>query len=746
MDAGGINEISSKLKVERFRRFVAVIAIAITVYYLYWRVAETLNPNAVLFSWALYGAEVYGAITTFLLYFMVWRLKTRTPPPPLLNRAVDVFIPTKNEPVHVLRKTLLACNDLRYPHRTLVLDDGNRPEVQALCEDLKCIYLARTSHEHAKAGNLNYGLQRSDAEFIAVFDADHVPLPHFIDRLIGYFQDEKIAFVQAPQEFYNIDSFQHRVEYKKKYIWGEQYLFFSLIQPGKDRWNAAYFVGSCAILRRKALDDIGGFAKGSITEDLMTSIRLHARGWSSVYHNENIAYGIAAETLLPFHIQRQRWGMGGWQVFFKANPLFIGGLSIPQRLCYLASMIYPLEGFQKAIFYITPVIALFTGILPMRALDVSYLLHFIPYFTLSLYGFNEITRGYGGYIILEQFSMGKFFIYIKTLFSFLLPKKKRDFKVTPKGEVTSVPYRLIVPQISVFMTSIIAIIWGLAEILLQERGDGFVIAVNCFWALFNSGLALAIIQYNYKKLVQRRESFRIRDTVPVQYGPINQREPVPLLAVADNLTEKGLSLLAIGQVRVGQDLKINVMLPTETLTLKGTVVQENVITAGQHQISRVGIRFMESTRDIQDTLTRYLHESAVVKFIKEYSTRYRTYLERRLMRSRHFRERFHRAITYLPVILQTDTEISSYAVIKDISETGLLLVTRIYLRTGSKITIQVILGRQTIPLKGLVVRNLTHENKDFPEYLAGIQFEETSIEKVRDIFAIAEKISSLVLK
>lgn len=746
MNAGGINEISSKLKVERFRRFVAIIAIIVTVYYLYWRITETFNPSAILFSWTLYAAEVYGAITTFLLYFMVWKLKVRNAPPPLPNRSVDVLIPTKSESVHVLRKTLLACNNLKYPHRTLVLDDGNRPEIKALCEGLKCIYLARTTHEHAKAGNLNFGLQHSHAEFIAVFDADHVPLPHFIDGLIGYFQDEKVAFVQAPQEFYNIDSFQHRVEHKKKYIWGEQYLFFSLIQPGKDRCNAAYFAGSCAILRRKALDDVGGFAKESITEDLMTSIRLHAKGWSSVYHNENIAYGIAAETLLPFHIQRQRWGLGGWQVFFKANPLFIKGLSISQRLCYLASMIYPLEGFQKTIFYITPVIALVTGVLPMRALDVSYLLHFAPYFALSLYGFNEMTRGYGGYIILEQFSMGKFFIYIKTLFSFLLPKKKRGFKVTPKGEGSFVPYRFIVPQVSVFIISIIAIIWGLAAILLQERSDGFVVAVNSFWALFNSGLALAIIQYDYKKLIQRRESFRIPDAMLVEYIPAYLEKSNSLLAVADNLTEKGLSLLAVGQIPAGQDLRINILLPAKTLSVRGTVVQESSITVGQYRLTRVGVRFTEVTQDIEDTLSRYIHEFSIVKFLREYSTRYKTYIERRFRTGLHFRERVYRALAYLPVAIWTDKEVSDYAVIKDISGSGLLLVTRVYPSSGSKISIEVILGRQSIPLNGTIVRNQIYENKDFPEYLAGVQFDEASKEKVKDILKIAEKISSLVFK
>jgi cellulose synthase (UDP-forming) len=731
---------------ERIRHIVAVIAVIVTIYYLYWRITETFNPNALVFSWALYGAEVFGAITTFLFYFVVWKPLKRIAPPPLPGHTVDVLVPTKNESVQLLRKTLLACNDLKYPHRTLVLDDGNRPEIKALCEELHCIYLARENHEHAKAGNLNYGLQYSTSEFVAVFDADHVPLPHFLDRLLGYFTDEKVGFVQVPQEFYNIDSFQHRTDRKKKTIWGEQYLFFSVIQPGRDHWNAAYFVGSCALLRRKALDAIGGFATGSITEDMLTSIRLHAKGWSSVYHHENLAYGIAAETLKPFHIQRERWGVGSWQVFFKANPLFIRGLTFPQRIAYLSSMIYPLEGIQKIIFYVTPPIALFTGVLPMRALNVNYLMHFIPYFVIATLGFNEMARGYGGHIMLEQFSMGKFFTYIKTLGIPFLPKKSKEFKVTPKWQQKQAPSTLIIPQMLVLLASIIAISWGLVELLMGLRGDSFVVAVNCFWALYNSGLAIAIIQYDYRKLFQRRERFRVPDTIPAFYQSTHSGKPVRRIAVADDVTEDGLSLLAIGQVPIGHELRIDLMLPTKTLFLNGLVVQEKSITAEQYPVSDLGIRYKDVPQEIRDELSRYLHESAVSKFMKEYSTRYKTYLERRFMTTRHFFDRAYRALAYMPVIVHTDPTKHNYAVIKDISETGLLLATRVLFLTGSVIIMDVILGNHKTTLTGTVVRDFAQGSEDYPEYLLGIHFNGTPHEQVSYLLGIAEKIGNFILE
>jgi cellulose synthase (UDP-forming) len=730
---------------ERLRRVISVLAMVVTVYYLTWRAAETFNPDAMFFSWMLYSAEVYGAITTFLFYFMVWRPRQREPLPPLEGRTVDILVPTMRESLTVLRKTLVACQDIEYPHRTLVLDDGNRPEVKGLAEELGCVYLARPEHQHAKAGNLNYGLEHSNAEFICVFDADHAPLPEFINRLIGYFKDDRVAFVQTPQEFYNIDSFQHRVDRKKKYIWGEQYLFFSLIQPGKDHWNSAYFVGSCAMLRRKALDEIGGFATGSITEDMLTSLKIHARKWRSVYHNENLAYGIAAETLLPFHTQRQRWGVGNWQVFFKANPLFIKGLTFPQRISYMASMMHPLEGLQKIVFYATPVIALITGVLPMRALDVDYLMHFVPYFLITQFGFNEVARGYGGLIMLEQFSMGKFYTYIKSIFSFFIPKMKKTFKVTPKGEASYSPYRLILPQFLVFGASIGAIGYGVFQLLTEARTDNFVVAVNCFWGLYNASLALAIMQYDYKKLSQRRESFRIPDALPVLYK--NGGEAWNL-SVADNITERGISMIGVGQLGVGQMLDMEIVLPTATLSMKGRVVQERTVMAGEdNMVSRLGIAFNGVPRKTELLLAKYLKESAVPKLMREYSTRYKTYLEKRFVMKRHLTERAYRTLSYLPVnIKEVENGNTYFGVIKDVSSTGLLMASKAFLPSGTRIKLQVVLGQKTIDMDGTVVRNLQHQNHAFPEYLSGVHLDERFQPEVKRVLDISNTLSTLVLE
>jgi cellulose synthase (UDP-forming) len=182
--------------------------------------------------------------------------------------------------------------------------------MKALAEQLGCRYLARADNAHAKAGNLNHGLAHSSGELVVVFDADHAPRRDFLVKTLGCFDDASVGFVQTPQNFYNLDSYQHRRRGAGGAVWTEQSLFFRVIQRGKDYWNAAFFCGSCAVVRRSALDAIGGFATGTVTEDLHTSIRLHAKGYQSVYHAEALAFGLAPESIEPFIGQRVRWGQG----------------------------------------------------------------------------------------------------------------------------------------------------------------------------------------------------------------------------------------------------------------------------------------------------------------------------------------------------------------------------------------------------------------------------------------------------
>ena len=231
-----------------------VIALGVNLSYLGYRGLYSLNLTSaygVFASLVFYLAELYGFVALGLYFFQVWSPVEQEPPPPLEGRSVDVLVTTYNEDLQLLRTTLSACNQMTYPHRTYLLDDGCRPEAEALASELGIGYITREGNHGAKAGNLNNALRQTEGEFVAIFDADHVPEPNFLTRLVGYFRDEKMAVVQTPHSFYNLDSFQFRVDFERRKKWDEQEVFFRLIQPGKNRWNAAFFAGSAALFRRK---------------------------------------------------------------------------------------------------------------------------------------------------------------------------------------------------------------------------------------------------------------------------------------------------------------------------------------------------------------------------------------------------------------------------------------------------------------------------------------------------------------
>lgn len=201
-------------------RGACFVAVVVSVYYLTWRAVATFNPHALGLSILLYAAECYGLLTFLLHVVLVWdtrslerrfglrREQTMADAvlPPPARRTVDVFIPTYNESVGLLRKTALAARELRLEHETWVLDDGRREEVREMCEQLGVGYLTRASNEHAKAGNLNAALKRTDGELVVVLDADFIARPDLLERTVPHFDDERLAFVQLPQAFYNLDS------------------------------------------------------------------------------------------------------------------------------------------------------------------------------------------------------------------------------------------------------------------------------------------------------------------------------------------------------------------------------------------------------------------------------------------------------------------------------------------------------------------------------------------------------------
>jgi cellulose synthase (UDP-forming) len=605
------------------RRLVAWAFMVCALWYLSWR-ATTLNPEAYIFSWVLYGAELFGFVTAMLHLFMSWRLTVRNPPPVPEGMSVDIFIPTINEPEAIVRRTLLAARNMDYPHETWLLDDGKRPAMARLAAELGCHYLARDDNRHAKAGNLNHALAQSRNEFIAVFDADHAPQRHFLARTLGYFKDEKLAFVQTPQDFYNLDSYQHRRHRDGRQVWTEQSLFFRVIQRGKDYWNAAFFCGSCAVIRRSALGAIGGFATETVTEDLHTSLRLHMQGFRSVYHAESLAFGLAPDSVSAFLGQRVRWGQGGMKVWRTEGILFNRRLNLAQRLNYFASVLTYFDGWQKAIFYAAPVIVLVTGKLPIFTTAESFLLHFLPYFLLTIWVFEEVGRGYSSFVTTEQYNMARFVAFARATLGWVTGGRK--FKVTPKGVTANLfEQTRIIPQYLVLALNLYAIPIGY---LFNQKYDWLPaggLAANIVWASVNALLAYSVVTFTTRRKLQRAE---YRFGVPV---PVRIREKVAwTYGTVDNISSAGLRLHAhLGDDRMpGDTIQGQLWLPGSSLAFEGTI--KRVITShagGCHHVKAYGLEFNWENQAQRDQLDRFLYGSELQWHVQELQETNRTPLQ-----------------------------------------------------------------------------------------------------------------------
>lgn len=563
------NKRSNKFSQIAFINVFAIAAIIYFVYYLYWRAAYTLNPTNLLLSWVLWAAEAFGVFAYILFVFITHNIepnrKFTTAPRGL---KVDVFIPTYNEEINVLEPTLIGCVKMRYPHTTYILDDGNRPWVKELADRLGVKYIARPSHEHHKAGNINFALQQTKGDFIVLLDADMVPQPQYIERSLGYFSDEKLALIQMPQEFYNQDSIQHA---SKRKHWHEQSLFFRVIQPGKNYTNSAFWCGSPSIIRRAALESVNGVATETITEDIHTSVRLHARGWETYYLNEVLAYGIAPQTINSFLVQRLRWAQGTMQLYRSSDsPLWINGLSFKQRLSYFSSFLAYLESFQKLALILIPVLILGLGVFPMQVAFSSFLLHWIPFFLFNYFANQLSGRGYFNYFKTEMYNLLKMMVFIQSTLTLVL-NRPLQFKVTPKSvdnDVYQKEHQALRLYEGLFALLAVTMLFSIVRLFLpnlQElTPDAFAIAF--FWAAYNAFIILLATQEIFKKRHERKQ-YRF----PVRlFGDListtgeNLIEPVRI----NDLSTGGCGLAAKNEVNLADNWQLRIYLPTnEQITL-----------------------------------------------------------------------------------------------------------------------------------------------------------------------------------
>jgi cellulose synthase (UDP-forming) len=565
-------------KNRKLLKYFIGLAIFIQVIYMLWRVIYTIptrNLVGFIFGLLLFLAELFALIqsTTHRLMFMkdykqeVLNLSVFKELP-----TVDILIATYNEPVGILRNTLAAAVSQNYPKdkfHVYVCDDGKREEVHQLAEEYGAVWAIRDEHINAKAGNLNNCLEHyAHGELFVVFDADMIAKTTFLKRTVGYFIDPEMALVQAPQVFYNPDPFQNNLQLYNV-IPNEQDFFMREVLARRGMFNAVLNVGSNAIFRRSAIDAIGMIPVGTITEDMATSMLLQAKGYKTIFVNENLAMGLAPESFSDYVIQRDRWCRGNIQVFKKWNPLTLPGLTFMQRLIYFDGVLYWFFGLQKIIYNIGPILFLLTGIAVFYSDIFTMMLFFVPTYYISSLIFTLFNHKNRTYVWAHIYEMALApFLTISAL-SELFFSKKIKFSVTPKEGNTNKTHfalRVGLPHITMLIFSLAALGFGISKMLTDTNYMIPVYLVNLFWLFYNMiAIIIAIIACFEKQRVRSSERFVVHDQMNLSLAN-GQIIPVDLI----DISMKGCALAPRVPIEnPDQFVGSNVTLAHGTLNLPG---------------------------------------------------------------------------------------------------------------------------------------------------------------------------------
>ncbi|WP_114395313.1 UDP-forming cellulose synthase catalytic subunit [Oleisolibacter albus] len=497
--------------------------------YLWWRISTTMvadDPLQGVLGTGLLLAEIYAWLVMVLGYVQcAWPLGRKPVPMPADMAQwphVDVFIPTYNESLDIVRNTVWAALDMDWPRDRLhvhLLDDGRRPELRAFADRFGINYITRGDNRYAKAGNLNNALSKTQGEFIAVFDCDHVPNRAFLQMTMGGFvNDPRLALVQTPHHFYSPDPVQRNLKNGGR-LANEGLLFYGLVQDGNDLWDAAFFCGSCAVLRRSALEEIGGFAIETLTEDAHTALRLHQRGWHSAYLRLPLAAGLATETLAAHLKQRLRWACGMHQVFRIDNPLLCPGLSLPQRLCYINAMLHFFFPLPRIVVLTAPLAFLLLNVNVMAANALEVVGYAAPHLLLAVLTNQRIQGHLRGPFWGEIYeTILSFHLLIPTTITLFKPGRGQ-FNVTSKGGLLSQGFfdsRSVRPQVLVMLLLLAGYGYGLYVWLSGDLPSDQigVLLINLFWALFNIVILGAAAAVGLEKR-QARKHVRIGMRLPL---------------------------------------------------------------------------------------------------------------------------------------------------------------------------------------------------------------------------------------
>lgn len=535
--------------------FLVVLSLSVTIRYLYWRMTETLDfqrPLEFVLGTGLVLAELYAIATLMLGYIQtVWPLDRKPKPLPSDPSTwpdVDVFIPTYNEPMTVVRATILGAIAMDWPREKMkiwLLDDGRREEFRQFAEACGIGYITRDNNLHAKAGNLNSAMSKTDGEYIAVFDCDHIPTRAFLQLTMGWMVAEpNVALVQTPHHFYSPDPYQRNLAAGTR-VPSEGNMFYGLIQDGNDYWNACFFCGSCAVLRRSSLDSIGGFAVETVTEDAHTMLKMHREGWDSVYLKLPLAAGLATERLALHIGQRVRWARGMLQILRIDNPLFGKGLSLGQRICYFQAMGHFLFALPRVVFLTSPLAYLLAGQNIITASPLAITAYALPHIFHSVATNSRIQQNWRHSFWSEIYETVLALFLVRVTVSTLLSPRRGKFNVTAKGGLLENGFfdlGAVYPNLILAFLLIAGVFRGIVSVIFfhTETLVFQALLLNTIWASLSLLVVLAALAVG-RETRQIRSRARITSSIPVS---VHMPDGRIVAATTRDMSQGGGAMLA----------------------------------------------------------------------------------------------------------------------------------------------------------------------------------------------------------
>ena len=581
--------------------------------YLWWRATHTLNWDDLIdlsLGLGLLAAEIYAWLVLVLGFIQtIWPLRRQPAPLPEDTAqwpSVDVFIPTYNEPLKVVKPTVLAATAMDWPDDKInvyLLDDGRRPEFRQFAEEAGVHYIIRPDNRHAKAGNLNHALAQTSGDLIAIFDCDHVPTRSFLQTNAGWFlQDEKLALMQTPHHFYSPDPFERNLQNFRK-VPNENELFYGVVQDGNDFWNAAFFCGSCALLRRGPLEEIGGIAMETVTEDAHTALRLHRHGYNSAYLNIPQAAGLATESLSAHVGQRIRWARGMIQVLRLDNPLRGKGLSFGQRLCYTNAMFHFLAGVPRLVFLTAPLAFLIGHAYIIHAPALMILMYVLPHLVHANLANSRLQGRYRHSFWAEVYEAALAWYIARPTTVALFAPHKGSFNVTAKGgliEQRHFDWEIAKPHLVLAGMNIIGILFGIWRLAFGPDNEISTVMLNIAWTLYN----LIILGATLSVAAETRQ-IRFSHRIPVRMPALIQLPNGHTLeAETIDFSEGGVAIELKENIKnlLHQSISVSLSRASSSTAWPGRIIRAHG--------NQIGIHFDPMTREQEKQLVQCLYGRA----------------------------------------------------------------------------------------------------------------------------------------